>query len=190
MVKYRGSFRVNLALRHARSRIKSGAGSRAGHPRSQFRSMEGVDGQDTPGSILGAAGRVDGSGAAVTGRSSSALDDSSQCPSAVRAQTQKHPPSGRTGSGPNTRTGERRRSRRLATPSGGAETGPCLTDAAPEAAPDRAVREKAATPKPERVPRRSSRQSAPVVPCPSPQLVGRIGAAADALPPLGAAPTA
>ena len=73
------------------------------------------------------------------------------------------------------------------TPSGGAERGPCLTDAAPEAAPDRAAREKAATPKPERVPRRSWRQSAPVVPCPSPQLVGRIGVAADALPPLGAA---
>ena len=31
---------------------------------------------------------------------------------------------------------------------------------------------------------------APVVPCPSPQLVGRTGAAADALPPLGAVSTA
>src|SRR6266542_2338685 len=38
--------------------------------------------------------------------------------------------------------GERRALRRYATPSGGAKSGPCLTDAAPEAAPDRAVRER------------------------------------------------
>jgi hypothetical protein len=186
--KYRGSFRLNFALRHPRPRIKSGVGSCAASaiatPIHGWGTWPGH-----PGSI-GREQRVDGPALVMTAGSSSAWDDSLQCPSTVRAPTQKHPPSGRTGSGPNTRTGERRTSRRLATPSGGAETGPCLTDAAPEAAPDRAVREKAATPKPERVPRRSWRQSAPVVPCPSPQLAGRIGAAADALPPLGAAPTA
>src|SRR6202049_4100789 len=105
---------------------------------------------------------------------------------AVRAQTRKNPSSGRNRKRTNT-SNRKTKVRSQLPPSGGAETGPCLTDAAPEAAPDRAVREQAATPKPERVPRRSWRQSAPVVPCPSPQLVGRIGAAADALPPLGAA---
>jgi len=75
LVKYRGSFRVNLALRHARSRIKSGAGSRAGHPRSQLRSMEGEMAR-TPPAPSGAARRVDGSRAAMTARSSSAWDDS------------------------------------------------------------------------------------------------------------------
>ena len=170
-------------------RVMPGPGSSpgrllSGRPQSQRQYMKGVDGRDT-GSILGTTPRGDDPGAALASRYVSGWYDSERSPR-CRPRSRKNPSSGRNRKRTNN-SNRKTKARSQLPPSGGAETGPCLTDAAPEAAPDRAAREKAATPKPERVPRRSWRQSAPVVPCPSPQLVGRIGAAADALPPLRAA---
>src|SRR5262249_25684920 len=58
------------------------------------------------------------------------------------AQTRKHPPSGRDRKRIENSSTEKTAGGAGWSRSGGAKKGPCLTDAAPEAAPDRAVRVK------------------------------------------------